>query len=76
MGWVAGLVVFGIIIGGINNWAHGGGILSGILLGFGMGYNENKPETAWIKLLAYACIIVTVVILIWAIANSIIEVML
>ncbi len=74
MGWVAGLVVFGLIIGGINNWAHGGGILSGILLGFLMGYKENKPETAWIKLLAYACILITVVILIWAIANSILEV--
>lgn len=75
VGWVVGLVVFGLIIGGINNWAHGGGILSGILLGFGMGYNDNKPETAWIKLLSYACIIITVVILIWAIANSLIEVM-
>jgi len=74
MGWVAGLAVFGIIIGGINNWAHGGGILSGIFLGFGMGYNENKPETAWIKLLAYACIIITVVILIWSLAYSLIAV--
>jgi rhomboid protease GluP len=74
MGWVAGLVVFGLIIGGINNWAHGGGILSGILLGFGMGYNENKPETAWIKFLAYACIIITAIILIWSIAYSLIAV--
>jgi len=74
MGWVAGLVVFGLIIGGINNWAHGGGILAGILLGLGMGYNENKPESAWIKLLAYACIIITAAILIWSIAYSLIAV--
>lgn len=76
MGWVAGLVVFGLIIGGINNWAHGGGILSGILLGFMMGYNDTRPERALIKLSAHACILITILILIWAIANSILGVML
>ena len=74
MGWVIGLVIFGIIIGGINNWAHGGGILSGILSGFIMGYNDNKPETAWIKLLAYACILITAVILIWSVVSALIMV--
>ena len=47
MGWVVGLVVFGIIIGGINNWAHGGGNIIRILLAFLMGYNDNKQESAW-----------------------------
>jgi rhomboid protease GluP len=70
MGWVVGLIVFGLIFSGINNWAHGGGILSGIGLAFLMGYNDNKPESAWIKLLAYACILITVLVLIWAVANS------
>jgi len=44
MGWVVGLIFFGIIFPGINNWAHGGGILSGILLAFLMGFNDNKQE--------------------------------
>jgi rhomboid protease GluP len=70
MGWVVGLIVFGLIFSGINNWAHGGGILSGIGLAFLMGYNDNKQESAWIKLLAYACIMITVLVLIWAVANS------
>src|SRR5208337_2548390 len=70
MGWVVGLIVFGLIFSGINNWAHGGGILSGIGLAFLMGYNDNKQESAWIKLLAYACILITVLVLIWAVANS------
>ncbi len=35
-----------------------------------MGYNDNKQESAWIKLLAYACILITVLVLIWAVANS------
>ncbi len=70
MGWVVGLIIFGLIFSGINNWAHGGGILSGIGLAFLMGYNDNKQESAWIKLLAYACILITVLVLIWAVANS------
>ena len=70
MGWVVGLIFFGIIFPGINNWAHGGGILSGILLAFLMGYNDNKQESAWSKLLAYACILLTVIILIGAVISS------
>jgi rhomboid protease GluP len=74
MGWIAGLVIFGLVFSGINNWAHGGGILSGIGLAFLMGYNDNRQESAWIKLLAYACILLTVIVLIWAVANSIFSV--
>ena len=73
MGWVVGLIVFGLIIRGINNWAHGGGLLSGIFLAFMMGYNDNKQENAWIKLLAYACILLTVLVLIWAVTNSLLS---
>jgi rhomboid protease GluP len=70
MGWVIGLVIFGLIFSGIDNWAHGGGLLSGILLAFIMGYNDNKQESAWCKILAYACILLTVAVLIWSVANS------
>jgi rhomboid protease GluP len=70
IGWVVGLVVFGLLFSGINNWAHGGGILSGIGLAYLMGYKDNKQESAWIKLLAYAFILLTVFVLVWAVANS------
>ena len=70
MGWVIGLIFFGVIFPGINNWAHGGGLLSGIVLSFLMGYNDNKPESAWSKLLASACILLTAAILIWAVISS------
>jgi rhomboid protease GluP len=70
MGWVVGLIVFGVILSGINNWAHGGGLLSGLLLAFLLGYNDQKRETAGVKLIAYACILITVAILIWAIVFS------
>lgn len=72
VGWVIGLIVFGIIISGINNWAHGGGLLSGILFAFLLGYNEKKQETAGHKLLAYACTLITAGILIWSAAYSLI----
>jgi rhomboid protease GluP len=74
MGWVIGLIVFGVLVSGINNWAHGGGLLSGILLAFLLGYNDQKQENAWHKLLAYACILVTAGVLIWAIVHSLISV--
>jgi rhomboid protease GluP len=70
MGWVVVLIIFGLIFSGINNWAHGGGLLSGIFLAFIMGYNDNKQESAAIKLLSYVCILLTVLVLIWAVANS------
>jgi rhomboid protease GluP len=74
MGWIVGLIFFGLIFSGINNWAHGGGLLSGILLAFLMGYNDNKKESAWNKLLAYACILLTATILIWAVISSLLPV--
>jgi len=70
MGWVIGLIFFGLIFPGINNWAHGGGLLSGIALSFLMGYNDNKPESAWSKILAFACILLTAAILVWAAISS------
>jgi len=71
MGWVVFLIIFGIFFSGINNWAHGGGLLSGIALAYLMGYNDNKMESAAVKLLAYACILITALVLMWAVAGSI-----
>ena len=71
MGWVVGLVIFGLLVAGINNWAHGGGIVSGILLGFLMGYREKSGETIIHQVLAIGCILLTVVILLWTIIAAI-----
>jgi len=73
MGWVAGLIIFGVLISGINNWAHGGGLLSGILFAYLMGYNDKKRETAGHKLLTYACVLITAGVLVWAILRSLIH---
>jgi len=70
MGWVIGLIIFGFIFAGINNWAHGGGLFSGMLLAYLTGYNDKKPESAPVKLIAYACILLTASVLLWAVASS------
>lgn len=71
MGWVVGLAVFGLLVTGINNWAHGGGILSGILLGFLMGYNDKEGETIVSRTLAAGVILLTAAILLWSLIQAI-----
>jgi rhomboid protease GluP len=71
LGWVVGLVIFGFLFSGINNWAHGGGLLSGVLLSYSMGYNDQKTESAWSKILAYTCILITLGVLVWAVGFSV-----
>ena len=65
-GWVVGLFLFGFIVPGINNWGHGGGILSGMLLGMLLGYNDRRRETPIHRFLAIGCGLATVVCLSWA----------
>jgi rhomboid protease GluP len=71
MAWVVGLIIFGFLFSGINNWAHGGGLLSGLLLAYLMGYNDQKLESAWSKIMAYACLLITAGVLIWAVGSAI-----
>ncbi len=66
LGWVVGLIIFGFLFPGINNWAHGGGLASGLLLAYGLGYNDQKLESAWHKMLSYICIVTTALALLGA----------
>jgi len=44
--WTVGLFLFGLLVSGINNWAHGGGILAGLGLGSLLVFKEKAgPET-------------------------------
>jgi rhomboid protease GluP len=70
MGWIVGLVIFGLLIPGINNWAHGGGVLAGVLLGFLLGDQDRRPETALHQLLGWASIMLTVLVLLWAVTGA------
>lgn len=70
-GWVVGLVLFGLVMPGINNWGHGGGIVGGIVLGMLLGYEERRRENAFHNLLAIACALLTVGVLGWAVVSAV-----
>lgn len=40
--WIFSLALFGFILPNIDNWGHGGGLLTGIALGWAMGYREKR----------------------------------
>jgi rhomboid protease GluP len=69
-GYVIALFFFGFMVPGINNWAHGGGIGAGILIGFLLGYQEKKEENHFHRALAVGCFLVTVVVLLRAVVSA------
>jgi rhomboid protease GluP len=71
-GWVVSLFLFGFIMPGINNWAHGGGIICGILLGIMLGYVEKLQETPLHNVLAIACGAATIICLAWAAVGAVV----
>ena len=70
MGWVVGLFLFGLMPN-INNWGHAGGLLSGILLGYLFSYRERRPERFGDKALAVFCVLISVLVLGWAVLSGI-----
>ncbi len=70
MGWVVGLVLFGLLVPGINNWAHGGGIAAGIAAAYLLGYEERQRETPGRRLLGMICIFGTAGLLIWTVLHA------
>jgi rhomboid protease GluP len=69
-GWAMGIFIFGILVPGINNWGHGGGMLAGALLGFLLGYQDNKKENLLHKTLALLCVVSTCIVLLWSIVHA------
>ena len=65
-GWVISLFLFGLLVPGINNWAHGGGIVGGAILGILLGYGDRRPETPLHHVLALICAATTIAVLGWA----------
>jgi len=65
-GWALGIAMFGFLVPGINNWGHGGGIVSGILLAFLFGYREKRKENISHKIVAMISVIATGLALIWS----------
>ena len=69
-GWAIGIFMFGFLVPSINNWAHGGGMLAGAALGYLLGYKERSREKYGHKIAALGCVIITALVLLWAIFSS------
>jgi rhomboid protease GluP len=69
--WTVLIFLFGVVVPGINNWGHAGGMLGGIVLGFLLGYQEKKKENLFHKMLAGACAVATIAVLIWAVSTAV-----
>jgi rhomboid protease GluP len=70
-GWAIAIFIFGVIVPGINNWGHAGGMAAGVLAALAMGYNEKRPTTFLHKMVFFACLTATVLVLVWALASGI-----
>ncbi len=70
-GWALSIFVFGLLVPGINNWAHGGGMAAGIVCGLLLGYQERRRELISHRLLGAACALGTFLILLWAVLTAI-----
>ena len=71
LGWVVWLVLFGLFIPWINNWAHWVGIISGLLLAFITGYQERRKETSIHRILGTASFVIAAAALLWAVIQAI-----
>jgi rhomboid protease GluP len=71
-GWAMGIVLFGLVVPGINNWAHGGGMAAGILSALLMGYHERKRENMLHRFLGGLCLWATAAVLVWAVLTGLI----
>jgi rhomboid protease GluP len=70
-GWALGIFLFGLLMPGINNWGHGGGIVAGAGLGILLGYHEKTRERGFHKIMAGACMVITILALIVAVGSGI-----
>ncbi len=59
--WAIILGVFGFIMPGINNWAHGGGFAAGWIGAHLMGLDDDRQDSSWVLLVSLGLIAVTVV---------------
>ena len=66
-GWAIAILAFGFFFPGIDNWAHGGGLVFGILSGYLFGYHERNPETYFHRMLAVVCVFATFGSLVWSV---------
>jgi rhomboid protease GluP len=70
-GWALAIILFGFLVPGINNWAHGGGLVAGAAMGAILGYTEKRPETTFHRGFALALALLTVMTLLWQVLSAV-----
>ncbi|MCK4798616.1 MAG: rhomboid family intramembrane serine protease, partial [Spirochaetes bacterium] len=65
-GWVIFIILFGILVPNVNNWGHGGGLVSGIILGWILRYNERLVENKSHKIFSILLMGLTFCTLVWS----------
>lgn len=68
--WAVGLAIFGFIVPGINNWGHGGGMVSGAISGALLGYRERSAQHPLHHLVAGILVLATACVLLWAVGSG------
>ncbi len=72
-GWALSIFLFGLVVPGIDNWAHGGGLIAGMGLGFLLGYREIRRESYLHKLTAMVSMAVSALVLVLAVFSAFIH---
>ena len=70
--WAIFIILLGFIVPQVNNWAHIGGMASGALIAMLLGYEEKSREGIKHRVLAGACMGITLLILLYAILRGVI----
>ena len=68
--WALSIFVFGLMVPGINNWGHGGGMATGALLAYLLGYREMARETMRDRFLGLGCVMATALVLLMAVGRA------
>jgi membrane associated rhomboid family serine protease len=70
-GWALAILLFGFLVPRVNNWAHIGGLLSGALASWALGYNEKYREKLAHRVISAVCIIITALTLGWGVLRGV-----
>ena len=68
--WVALIVISGLALPNVNNWAHGVGFVSGFVLGFMLWPQTTQSESTIFRVAATSCMLLTIATLIYGLLFS------
>jgi rhomboid protease GluP len=68
--WVVALAIFGFLVPGIDNWGHGGGMVTGAVCGALLGYRERSGQNTLHHLAAGILVLATAGVLLWAVFSG------